>query len=129
MTAPNFDATTAYERDGVRGGIFIPLPSGGYLVDTGGTTWNGGTARAAGTYTFDMQAAANGSIPADAIGILCSMMGKWAAANDGYYTILAPNGGTFSMVVRAQAGNVTFDQTGIVLLGTNGDITAAATAA
>ncbi len=124
MTAPNFDATTAYERDGVRGGIFIPLPSGGYLVDTGGTTWNGGTARAAGTYTFDLQAAANGSIPSDAIAILCSMMGKWTAANDGYYTILAPSGGTFSMVVRAQAGNVTFDQTGIVLLGTNGDITA-----
>ena len=124
ITAPNFDATTAYERDGVRGGIFVPLPSGGYLVDTGGTTWNGGTARAAGTYTFDLQAAANGSIPADALAILCSMMGKWSAANDAYYTILAPAGGTFSMVVRAQAGNVTFDQTGIVLLGTNGDITA-----
>ena len=124
MEAPTVKATTAFYRDATRGGVFVPLPSGGYLVDTGGTTWNGATARAAGTYTFDMQAAANGSIPADAIAILCSMMGKWSAANDGYYTILAPAGGTFSMVVRAQAGNVTFDQTGIVLLGTNGDITA-----
>lgn len=118
FTAPIVNTTTTYKRDGIAGGIFIPSVRD--LTDSGSSLWNGTLSRTTATYGFDMQTAANGSVPADAVAVVVMMTAT--IPNTSSYALLAPFSGSYTGVLRGQGSALTNDGTFVIPLGVNGDI-------
>ncbi len=93
------------------------------LTDTGAAVWNGGINKGVGTYYFDMQTAANGSVPAAAQAIVVHVGANWAAASQSNYILVRKRGvAQNAIVVRSSAANINMDRQGIVELDVNGDV-------
>jgi hypothetical protein len=109
---PTFNATTGFERSGVAGGIFVPMTPIN-LTDTGSTVWSG-VSRAAGTYTFDVNTAANGSVPTDAIAVAIMGTFTWTNANNATYATIQYPSAAYSIVARALGSGIASDVAGVV---------------
>lgn len=117
------NASAQYQRAGTAGTIFVPLYVDA-LTDSGSAVWNGSINKTAATYTFDMQAAANGSVPAAAKAIVLYLSANWASASQSYYAIARKRGSSEApLAIRAAVASINIDRVGIVPLdATYGDI-------
>ena len=119
--AETVNAGGAYKRDGTAGGIFVPMTPIN-LTDTGSTVWSG-VSRAAGTYTFDVNSAANGSVPADAVAVAVMGTFLWTNSNSNTYATIQAPSAAYSIVARATASNMGIDVTGVVNISSAGQFT------
>jgi hypothetical protein len=124
------DASAAYARSGTTGYIFVPLVVAS-LTDGGSVQWTGSVNKTEGTYTFDMAAAANGSVPTAAKAVLVLFSCQFATASNNSYIAARPRGGsTNHMAMRGLVANISLDLQGVVGLdATYGDIEVVVTGA
>lgn len=116
------NATTSFQRDGVDGAIFVPMTPIN-AMDSSSNVWNG-AARNVGTYTFDVNWADNGTIPAEAVAVAVFLTGAWVAASDNSHITLQSAGAPYSVLVRSHAPGVGCDAAGVVMINVNGQFTA-----
>jgi hypothetical protein len=119
--AETVNAGGAYKRGGTDGYIFVPMTPAN-LTDTGSTVWSG-VSRAAGTYTFDVNTSANGSVPADAVAVALAATFTWTNANNATYATIQENGQPYSIVARATASAIGIDVAGVVNINSSGQFT------
>lgn len=114
------NAAAAYQRSGYTGYLFMPLCVSA-LTDTGAAVWSG-ISKNTGTYDFDTQASANGTVPTGAKAVFLAISAQWTAANGGYYILARKKGSSdYGLVARSQNGNTNSDAYGIVELDASGD--------
>lgn len=88
------------------------------LTDTGTNVWGGSYNAATGTYTFDLQAAANG-LPSGIKAVVILLSGQWAAAANTSTAGARPRGGSVNhLITRALAAAINADHQGIVQVDT-----------
>ncbi len=115
------DVGGAISRDGVAGTIFVPMTPTN-LTDTGSTLWSG-VSRAAGTYTFDVNLAANGSVPAEAVAVAVMGTFTWTNANNATYATIQYPSAAYSIVARAIGSAIGSDVAGVVRINSSGQFT------
>ena len=120
-TTSAFNSGTSYQRNGVAGTIYVPVAVTN-LTDTAAAVWSG-AARAVGTYTFDVNSAANGSVPAGVKAVAVMGTFQWAAANNNTYATIQYPAGNYEIVARSMVNNIACDVTGIVQVNTSGQFT------
>jgi hypothetical protein len=100
---------------------FVPITP--VDLSDGANTWNGTLNNlATGTYTFNLQAVANG-LPAGIKAVVLLLNGSWAAAGASNQASARPAGGSVNhMIIRAQAAAIADVSQGVVAVGTNDDI-------
>lgn len=127
LDSPVVNATTEYERDGIKGGIFVPLGNDARDLQEGaastGTVWNGTNNIAVGTYVFDINNTNNGSYSTEATAAVILLSGQWSAVNVNSYALVRPRSGVDSdatIQIRAKLADYSEDTQGIVPLDANG---------
>jgi len=115
------DVAGVIKRGGTAGGIFVPMTPTN-LTDTGSTVWSG-VSRAAGTYTFDVNTAANGSVPTDAIAVAVMGTFTWTNSSNSTYATIQKPSAAYSIVARALGSGIASDVAGDVMLDANGQFT------
>lgn len=112
------DLTEPLQREGVTGYIFIPvIPF--EMTDTAANLWNGGASLTTGSRHFDLNDAANGSLPADAKAVAIYLSGQWSAVATGNFCAAKQYGAVdsdSSLQIRSYVANYSGDIQGIVAL-------------
>jgi hypothetical protein len=84
--------------------------------------WSG-VSRAAGTYTFDVNTAANGSVPTEAVAVAVMGTFTWTNSNNSTYATIQKPSGAYSIVARATASAIGIDVAGVVQIDSSGQFT------
>jgi len=93
------------------------------LTYTGSVVSNG-PSRASGTYTFDVNSAANGTVPAEAKAVALFGTFGWTNANNATYASIQAPSAAYSLIARATVGsNTGIDVTGVVQIDGSGQFT------
>lgn len=103
-------ADGGFQRNGVWGGIYVPLGAYYTCATTGGTTLNGGGSIGTGNYTINITSY---GVPSGARAVQLAVSWSYDTTNSNYYTVFTYGGQNYS-VHRANGTNVVWDATVII---------------